>query len=167
MDINLLEFSVSSVNARLHHLGLNIMLGTDESEILVNELTTKNIEFDCIDIFFSLEGTPHLLLLDGTQPASYLYFSLEDSVLNINLSRTDHRFRRRRLSTYLRMVLFIYATLDPRIRAIASDTNALSYKLLSKYGFVGLESERGDKPYTVSVSTSSTILRERIAQFMG
>jgi hypothetical protein len=175
MDEKLFEECLTEVNSKISSKNLEIVLIEDEGDEPIMELTRNNRDQGCIDVFFSLEGTPCLLIYDNGVPAAYLYFSLDETpdgeyYIGFNLSCTDIHFRRRRLSTFLRMVIFLYAISDPNISYVASDANQFSFALLQKYGFEGRIKhylETFNNSFSIYVSTSSGVLHQRVYDFFN
>lgn len=88
-----------------------------------------------------------------------------EEFLTLDIFCTGLNYRKRNLSTFLNLVLFLYA-IDNNIRYLACDTNDASFKLLEKFGFSGREySEKFNWLYSTSVDTRDPVFIENVRNF--
>ena len=138
---------------------------------LVNNFTMD--EKDCHQDVVSLPG---LLIFnnENNELMAYVTYSFEktsegEEFLGINLSCTSLKYRRRQLSTYLRIVLFLYS-IQNNIKYIASDVNPSSQSLLRKFGFKGkidVYLEQFNWTYTSSVNTNNFKFKKAVNDFFN
>lgn len=170
-----MDYSIGRVNERIAHLGIHIRLAFKKDYKLISDLIETNAtgHDPCAKQDYYKECN-NLLLFSGDNLASYLSFTLEKTIdgetfIGLSLSCTSYEYRRKRYTTYLRMVLFHYALLNERIMYIASDVNDLSSKVLRKVGFQTCEPERYleqfNYAYSCFVSTDDELFISKVEQF--
>lgn len=146
-----------------------IVLYDNKYNSLVNDFTIE--EKSCHQMKIN---PPGLLIFDKptNQLMAYITYSTDytfknEKYITIDMSCTGEKYRRKRLSTYLRMVIFLYA-IQNDIKYIASDVNNESLKLLKKYGFkgeIGNYLEQFNWSYTAFVKTSNTKFKKEVNKF--
>lgn len=135
-------------------------------------------EKDCHDAKIS---PPGLLIINNinNELMAYIAYSINitnetlgedldhEQFLGIDLSCTGIKYRRKQLSTYLRIVLFLYA-IQNNIKYIASDVNPSSQSLLKKFHFkgdIGNYLEEFNWIYSSRVNTNNTKFRKAVNDF--
>lgn len=171
MNKELFEQAITAVNEKISHLDLYITHFSKRKHSANVEKLTKDC-FDYTTTFYE----PGLLLFDKQTGdlLSYLMLDVKQTsngknFIAIELGCTSLQHRRRRLSTYLRMVIFYYSLLGD-VSYVASNTNAQSLSLLRKYGFEGEVDdylELFSYEYTTYVSTKNKIFRGKIYEFLS
>jgi hypothetical protein len=134
-------------------------------------------EKDCHDAKIS---PPGLLIFNNLNDElmAYIAYSINitnetredlehEQFLGIDLSCTGIKYRRKQLSTYLRIVLFLYA-IQNNIKYIASDVNPSSQSLLKKFHFkgdIGNYLEEFNWIYSSRVNTNNTKFKKAVNDF--
>jgi len=168
MNHHILSSCIEDINLLL--LSRGYIIKQYNEEIHKDTVTEfSSIESDCM---VSVFRNPGLLIYqeESNELAGYLFFSCNTTSLDIkpyiglDLSCTAVKYRRKGLSTYLRMVCFIYA-IRTKQKYIASDVNKDSLKLLQKFGFngaVGEFIENFEWYYTAFVDVKSDFFLEKV-----
>lgn len=171
MDRRFLKEVIGLVNEKIKHLDIYIVVFSKQK----HETMVENLTKDCFD-YTTVLYEPGILLFDLNtgELLSYLMFDIKKTssdkkFLAIELGCTSIPKRRRRLSTYLRMVLFYYSIMGD-ISYVASNTNSQSLSLLRRYGFEGEVDnylELFSYEYTTYVSTKNKNFREKVEEFLS
>ena len=176
LDQKLFQHCIHCVQYVLHQVNplYKIMIYDDDGfEQQVDEMLQKNQ--DCAFASGWITNKSALVLMENNRLASYMMFTTEvnrlgETFLAMQVSCTDKAYRSKRLSTFLRMILFLYAIFAD-LDFLVSNANTSSYALLKKYGFEGtigqyLVSKPSYTFYTVSASTKNPLLLKQVLKFL-
>jgi len=144
-DMDPMDAAIYATNLKISRTGFYVRKYNPDVDFSALQMMNQdNKEYDCMDISNVSGGDALLAIHSETNSiAAYLFFTAgttrnsNKGYVAIALSCTDKKYRRKRLSTYLRMTLFLAAIQDGNAQFIVSDVNADSHRLLSKYGFKG------------------------------
>ena len=137
---------------------------------MIQSFTKKHM-----DCYQDMNLNPPGLLIYNKQKQllAYLLFNFEettegDMFIGIDVLCTSSQERRKSLSTYLQMVLFLFV-LKNNIKYIAADTNDTSYASLKRFGFKRNKNteylELFNYTYTTYVETKNETFKNSVSKY--
>ncbi len=175
MDKKLFQECIQAVNERIASKGYQIALARPKDMEAVYEFVDANVKHDCMEIDLSDYTVLYAFDMQSEKIVAHLAIALDstpdgEEFIAIGMSCTDIDHRRRRLTSYLRLAVFLYAIQDPNVQYIASDVNSSSKAVLEKFGFVGEVGgflEKFNWIYSSFVETNDPVFVARVEQFFS